>query len=73
MYRRTVIPTLLVLLFTLYPREASAYVDPGTGGYIFQVLFIAFSAILAALALFRSKIESVLGTISNFIKSLFKS
>lgn len=69
---------LLCLLFVflplvLYSREAYAYIDPGTGGYLFQVLFLAFSAVVAILAFFRSKVEAAISGVLDFIRNLFKS
>ena len=44
----------------LFPATASAYIDPNTGGYVFQILFPVLSAI-AGLFLFCR----------NYIKQLF--
>ncbi len=44
----------------LFPSHACAYIDPNTGGYVFQILFPVLSAI-AGLFLFCR----------NFIKQLF--
>lgn len=63
----------MFLLFILYSREAYAYVDPGTGGYIFQVLFLAFSAVVAVLAFFRSKVEASISSVLSFIRKLLGS
>lgn len=72
MFKKGIINIFLLLLFIIYSREAYAYVDPGTGGYLFQVLFLAFSAVVAVWAFFRSKVEAAAGNILNFIKNLFR-
>ncbi len=67
--------SLLILWFfslILYPREAYAYVDPGTQGYIYQVLFLAFSAMVAIRIFFRNKLEAAIGSVRDFIKNLFR-
>ncbi len=59
------------LLFTFYSREAYAYIDPGTVGYLFQLLLLAFSALFAILIFFRNKVQATIGNIFNFIKTFF--
>ena len=39
--------------------QADAYVDPNTGGYIFQILFPIVSAIVAAFLFFKSQIVNL--------------
>lgn len=72
MPKRRPINILVFLLFVLYSREVYAYVDPGTGGYLFQVLFLAFSAVVAVLALFGSKVEAAISGILSFVRDLFR-
>jgi hypothetical protein len=51
---------LMVLLIVLgLPGQADAYVDPNTGGYIFQILFPIVSAIVAAFLFFKSQIVNM--------------
>lgn len=57
----------------LHSHEAHAYVDPGTGGYVFQILFLLFSAAVAFLAYFRDRIKGAIDGVVNFIKTLFGS
>jgi len=54
----------VVMLILLFPRRAHAYLDLGTGSFIFQML-IASS--LAALYFFKSYVRKAL----KFISSLF--
>lgn len=55
---------LLILLFH-FPRDAQAYLDPGTGSYILQIALAAIFGGLLAIKLFWSRIK-------NFLKSKFK-
>lgn len=72
MFKKVAVNVFLLLLFIVCSSEAYAYVDPGTGGYLFQVLFLAFSAVAAVLAFFRSKVEAAAGNVLDFIKNLFR-
>ena len=56
----TKIWVLLLLFFTtlLYPQIAHAYIDPGTGGLIFQLLFAFFAALMAGLVFFKQQVKS---------------
>lgn len=73
MPKKRPINIFVFLLFTIYSREVYAYVDPGTGGYLFQVLFLAFSAVVAVLAFFRSKVEAATSGVIGFIRKLLAS
>lgn len=54
---------LLAISLGLSARDAFAYVDPGTAGYLYQILFIAFSGLIAFFAIFKNMIRSLLGSI----------
>lgn len=54
---------LLTLVFSLGARHAHAYVDPGTAGYLYQIIFIAFSGLIAFFAIFKNMIKSFLSSI----------
>ena len=56
---------LLALVLSLAASEAHAYVDPGTAGYLYQIIFIAFSGLIAFFAIFKNIIKSFLGSIFN--------
>jgi hypothetical protein len=60
-------PIFFILLFTLSlglsAKDAHAYVDPGTAGYLYQIIFIAFSGLIAFFAIFKNMIKSFLGSI----------
>lgn len=68
----TKIWVLLLLFFTtlLYPQIAHAYIDPGTGGLIFQLLFAIFAAIMAGLVFFKHQVKRFFNTIKGvFVKA----
>jgi len=55
-----------------FPTNAFAYIDPNTGGYVFQVLFPLVSAVLAGYIFFRDKTKKFLGSIKTRISSIFR-
>jgi len=48
---------LVFLLCLIFSRKAYAYIDPGTGSYIFQLLLGAFFGFLFLMRIFWSKIK----------------
>ncbi|MGD2206215.1 MAG: hypothetical protein PVH17_05505 [Anaerolineae bacterium] len=54
----------LVLVSFLFPARAHAYLDPGTGSYIFQIALATLVGTLFALRLFWGRLKS-------FFKKLF--
>ncbi len=60
---------LLFLAFVFYPREAYAYIDPFTGGYLFQMLYPMLAAILAILAFFPRLIKNTAITVIDSIRA----
>lgn len=63
----------MALLLTVPAKEAHAYVDPGTIGYIYQLILIAASAVVIMLATAKDKVVSILRSAFDFIKNLFRS
>ena len=61
---KTAVSLFVVLIFLLFPRQAHAYLDLGTGSFIFQML-IATS--LAALFFLKSYVRKVV----KFFTGLF--
>jgi hypothetical protein len=55
---------MLALFFFLFPAEAHAYLDPGTGSYILQLALAALVGALFAVRLFWGRIKA-------FFKKLF--
>ena len=58
--RFTVLPFLVLLMF---PQQAFAYLDPGTGSYILQLLLAAFFGASFAVKLYFKNLKSFLGRI----------
>lgn len=56
---------LILALFILSTKEAHAYLDPGTGSYILQILIAGILGGLVAIRAFWSNIRT-------FVKGLFK-
>lgn len=63
--RKLAIPALAMFMLLFYSTELMAYIDPGTGSYIFQVAIT-----LAAGAVFGVKV--FWKNIVNFLSSVFK-
>jgi hypothetical protein len=62
-----IVLVLLVLLFSsIFAQKAEAYLDPGTGSYIFQILIASVVGGLFVIKTFWAKITA-------FIKSLFSN
>ncbi len=62
--RLTKIFAALILFLLIMPDKTYAYLDPGTGSYILQVLISMFIAGLFAVKIFWGKIK-------HFVKNLF--
>lgn len=61
---RTKLLLYTFILFMLFPRPAHAYLDPGTGSYLFQILI---AGLLGSFFFIKSIIKRVKG----FFKSVF--
>ena len=55
---------VVVFFYLIFPLKVYAYLDPGTGSYIFQLIIAAFVGGLFAAKLFWNKIKI-------FLKNLF--
>lgn len=55
--------TFIAFVFIIMPTTCFAYVDPSTGGYIFQLLFPIISAITAGCIFFRNGIKRLFGIV----------
>jgi hypothetical protein len=58
----------LGLAFIVIPDPACAYIDPNTGGSIFQALFPILSACAAGYIVFRNRIKKFFGAFVAFIR-----
>ena len=54
----------LLILFSINPSIAYAYLDPGTGSIILQAIIGAFAAFFTSIYLFWAKVK-------NFFKKIF--
>jgi len=52
------------------PVESYAYIDPNTGGYVFQILFPVISAIAAVVLFFKNQAVSILKKIGAIVKKI---
>lgn len=46
----------LLLIFLMMPKKVDAYIDPGTGSYVFQIIMAAILGSLVAIRMFWKKI-----------------
>lgn len=65
-----------ILIFFVFPlvlqeNVAYAYIDPASGGTLFQTLFLVFSAGVAALVFLMQEIKAVVGAILRSARNLF--
>ena len=56
---------LLIISVLILPRTICAYIDPGTGSYVFQILIAALVAVGFALKIFWSKIKNIFRNVFN--------
>lgn len=63
-YRILIILAFLVVIDLSYPQDAYAYLDPGTGSYLIQMLLAALLGGLFAIKIFWRRII-------DFFKKLF--
>ena len=57
---------LLAALCLFFPVYSYAYIDPGTGSYVFQIIIAAFVALSFAVKVYWIKIKKLVGRI--FVK-----
>jgi hypothetical protein len=70
---KRVMLVLLVIYFAISnASEAFAYVDPNTGGYVFQLVFPIISIIGFAYLFFKRQIKLLFAGISSFSKGIIK-
>ena len=53
------IAAALYILFFVLPNEAYAYLDPGTGSMVIQVIIATFAAIACTFKIWYSKIKGI--------------
>ena len=62
---------LIILTLLLSAKEALAYVDSNTGGYIFQLLYPVFMAVGIGYLFLKRQIKQLLLSFINFIRKAF--
>ncbi len=63
-FRNVITVTVLsAILFFAFPREAYAYLDPGTGSYIFQLAIAVLVGGSFAIKLYWRKIKTLLANL----------
>ncbi len=67
----TIVP--LFLFFFIFPQPAYAYLDPGTGSYIFQLLIATLFGALFAIKLYWKRIRGFFANLSPKKKKAEKS
>lgn len=60
---------ILILAFFVFPKPAQAYLDPGAGSYIIQVLI---GTVLAVLYLIKTLWKQITLGVQNLVKYFFK-
>jgi len=63
---KLVLLTVVIVQLTVTP--AFAYIDPNTGGYVFQFLFPIFAAIAAGYVFFKNQIKRIALKLFSFFK-----
>lgn len=58
----------LLLLFLVNTEISYAYIDPGTGSYILQILALILASMGAFFGFFFNKVKQILKKILNFFK-----
>ncbi len=56
---------ILIIVALLFPTPSHAYIDPGSGSYIFQILIAGFLGISVGVKMFWKQI-------SNAIRKIFR-
>jgi len=56
---------LIAICLIIYPCISYAYVDPGTGGLLYQILYALFYGLLASFFMFFSRLK-------NAVQRLFR-
>ena len=62
---------LAVILYAVDTRPAWAYLDPNTGGLLFQLLAVIFATFSAILLFFSARIRMVFARVKRFLRGLF--
>ena len=58
----------LIIIFTFVQPAYASYIDPSTGGMLFQVLAVLFGVISGVILLFSSRIKMALFRIMRYFR-----
>jgi hypothetical protein len=68
---KAIIASILTIFFVIFNvTDVFAYIDPNTGGYVFQLMFPILSAIAFAYLFLKRQIKLLFARIVSFIKSI---
>jgi hypothetical protein len=67
-----IVALLTISFITINATDAFAYIDPNTGGYVFQLLFPIISVIGFAYLFLKRQIKLLFARIISFIKSVIE-
>jgi len=62
----------VLCLGIVYPLPVFAYVDPGTGGYVFQILFPIITALTAGYLFLKDRIKALLSKFTALLRGRTK-
>lgn len=62
---------LALILNTVSALPALAYVDPNTGGMLFQLLAVLFATLSATLLFFSARLRMTFARIRRFLRSIW--
>jgi len=56
--RTKIVVIYLGILYLIFPRTAYAYLDPGTGSYVLQIILAAFVGLAFTIKIYWTKVKS---------------
>ncbi|OGG06489.1 hypothetical protein A3D05_04895 [Candidatus Gottesmanbacteria bacterium RIFCSPHIGHO2_02_FULL_40_24] len=59
----------LISISLIFPSKSHAYIDPGTGSYLFQIIAASLITVLLSARTFLKFVRNILGRITSFKKS----
>lgn len=65
---RIIFATLIICLTAIRPVWAGPYIDPNTGGMLFQMLAVAFGIVSGLVLLFYSQIKMLFARFTRYIR-----
>src|SRR5690349_11304337 len=62
------VSALVLIAQSVEPSSAYAYIDPNTGGYLFQILFPVISMVAAVYLFFKNQVISIFAKFTGLFK-----